>query len=64
MATKTIKKVTLEERVDRFKENVSEINDQAIIATDKFVEISLKSGAKWQKLMSKDIEGKVCLLFK
>ncbi|MEM8889152.1 MAG: helix-hairpin-helix domain-containing protein [Bacteroidota bacterium] len=56
MATKTIKKVTLEERVDRFKENVSEINDQAIIATDKLVEISLKSGAKWQKLMSKVID--------
>lgn len=56
MATKTIKKINLEERVDRFKGNVSEFNDQAILTADRLVDISLKSGAKWQKLMAKVID--------
>ncbi|MEM6805304.1 MAG: helix-hairpin-helix domain-containing protein [Bacteroidota bacterium] len=56
MATKTIKKVSFEERVDKVKENIADLNEQAILTTDKMVDISLESGAKWLKLMSKVID--------
>lgn len=64
MATKTVKKITLEERVDKVKANIAEINKQAILTTDKMVDISLESGNKWLKLMSKVIDRGTDLLEK
>lgn len=56
MATKTTKKVTLQKRVESLKSGVSELHDEVLTTADKMVEVSLKSGAKWQKLMSRLID--------
>ncbi|MEM6631307.1 MAG: hypothetical protein AAF694_16620 [Bacteroidota bacterium] len=53
MANKTIKEPTVQQRVDQLKTNLSDFHDEALRATDKMVELSLASGAQWQKLMSR-----------
>lgn len=53
MANKTIEKGTLEQRVDQLKSGVNLIHDEALHATEKVVDLSLASGEKWQKLMTK-----------
>ena len=57
MATKKVKKDTVLKTVDNFKTTVSNIHDEALNTTDNLVEASLKTGAKWQKLMAKALEG-------
>ena len=53
MATKTIKKETLEQRADKVKENVKNLHDEVLNVSDSLVDASLSAGEKWQKLMYK-----------
>ena len=56
MASKTTEKVTLQQRVDSVKAGISEFHEEALTTAHKMVDISLESGAKWQKLMSKVVD--------
>lgn len=54
MATKTKKKVsTFQKTTDSIKSGIGQIHDEVLHTTDKLVDVSLQSGAKWQKLMGK-----------
>ncbi|MEO0727234.1 MAG: hypothetical protein AAFZ63_21995 [Bacteroidota bacterium] len=53
MANKKIEKVTLQERVDSVKSSISEMHEEVLSTAHQMVDVSLESGAKWQKLMTK-----------
>ena len=53
MASKTTEKVSLQQRVDSVKSGISELHEEVLTTAHKMVDISLESGTKWQKLMSK-----------
>ena len=53
MASKTSKKVSLQERADSLKSGISGLHNEVLNTADKMVDVSLKSGAKWQSLMGK-----------
>ena len=57
MATKKAEKNTIQKTVNNFKSTVGNLHDGALNATDTLVDNSLKTGAKWQKIMVKAIEG-------
>ena len=56
MANKTTEKVTLQQRVDSVKSGISDLHEEVLTTAHKMVDISLDSGAKWQKLMSKVVD--------
>ncbi len=53
MATKTVKKSNILDRVDTLKNTAGNIHDEALQLTDNLVDSSLSTGAKWQKLFAK-----------
>ena len=61
---KKAKKVTIRHRVDQLKDGVKYVNDEAINISDSLVDASLKTGAKWQKLMAKALKEGVVLFGK
>jgi len=53
MATKTVKKSSIEKRADNLKNTAKNIHNQALLVSEDLVEGSLATGAKWQKIMAK-----------
>lgn len=53
MENKKINSANLQERIDQLKSNLNGFHNDALQATDKMIDISLASGAQWQKLMAK-----------
>ncbi|MEM9933304.1 MAG: DUF4332 domain-containing protein [Bacteroidota bacterium] len=53
MANKITNKDTLQGRVESVKSSVGEFHDGALQNTEKLVDFSLETTAKWQKLMGK-----------
>ncbi len=59
MSKKTVKKntSTLEKRADQVKETVKKVHADVLVATEEFVEESLATGQKWQKIFAKVLKG-------
>ena len=64
MASKKANKVTVQDRLDNLKATVKEINSEAVNVSDKLVETSIETGAKWQKLMAKVLDQGTTLMGK
>ena len=56
MATEKARKDTMQKRMDQLKSRISGLHDEVLVASDSFVEMSLASGAKWQKLMATTLD--------
>lgn len=64
MATKTSKKSLIQSTTDTVKAGISDLHEEVLTTADKMVDVSLASGAKWQKLMAKAIHKGTDLLEK
>lgn len=53
MANKKAKKSMIEQKADQLKSVISTINQETLQVSDNLVDASIKSGAKWQKIMAK-----------
>lgn len=64
MASKKANKVNVQDRLDNFKATVKDFNSEAVNVSDKLVETSIETGAKWQKLMAKALNQGTSLMGK
>jgi len=53
MGIKKAEKMTVQQRVDGLKNKAKTLHDGALHVSDDLVDVSLKTGAKWQKIMAK-----------
>lgn len=64
MATKKVKKASIQQNIDNLKSRVGNLNNEVIHLTDNAVEATLTTGAKWQTLMTKVLKSGTNLLDK
>jgi predicted flap endonuclease-1-like 5' DNA nuclease len=64
MATTKTQRITLEGQLDKVKSKVKNFHDEALQVSDKFVDTSLTTGSKWQKLMAKGLNQGTVILAK
>mgnify|MGYP000235538884 FL=1 len=64
MATKKANKVSVQDRLDSIKSTVKDFNNEAINVSDQLVDVSIETGAKWQKLMGKVLDQGTVLMGK
>lgn len=62
MAKKAVKNNTVVKRADKLKKQVKNIHADVLEASDNFVEESIATGEKWQKIFAKALKGGTKLL--